>query len=423
MKTYLVGGAIRDELLGLAVEERDWVVVGATPQELLDLGYRQVGNSFPVFLHPQTNEEYALARTERKTGAGYGGFAFDFNPQVTLEEDLQRRDITINAIARSESGQLVDPYGGLADIKARQLRHVSEAFSEDPLRVLRVARFHARLHHLGFRIHPQTLQLMKTLSAGDELLALSPERVWLELQKGLATAAPDIFIDTLYHCGALGKLIPELEQRFLHRDNLRDSAEQVGRRILQALRYLATKIPLSQRASASAESSATHTLRRQAGWAICCHALDDNTSPKNLVPKGVIQLEANKSSVYRLCQRLATPAEFRRVAVLAAAYIHIVIQARHCSPQTIVDLLGACDAWRKPEQFQVLLLVAESLISTSPQGQGNIDSIELLRLAHKDCLGIRAKSFIKQGLSGEAVGDAIRKARKVAVAELKKQFL
>jgi len=428
MKTYLVGGAVRDELLGLPVSENDWVIVGASPQDMLDLGYQQVGSHFPVFLNPATKEEYALARTEKKTGAGYGGFSVDFNPGISLEEDLLRRDLTINAIAKSDTGQLIDHYGGLQDLKNRTLRHVSEAFVEDPLRVLRVARFRAKLDSLGFTIHPKTFALMQTLCAGEELLALSSERIWIELQKGLATSAPDKFIETLYKCGALKKIMPELDKRFLHSDNLRDTAERVGQRILLALGYLArldpgrlTPAPQEREESDSGEDKPSHKLLT--AWVICCHALEDNTSPKNLVPKTVGKLDTNSSNARKLGESLTAPNEFKRLATLGSFYLHIIIQAKHCNPQTIVDLLDACDAWRKPEGIAVLLLAAECLTSTNAASpQHNLDSIALLRQAHKNCRGVNAEAFVKSGLSGEAVGVAIRAARKVAVAELKKQF-
>ncbi|MGL5532391.1 MAG: multifunctional CCA tRNA nucleotidyl transferase/2'3'-cyclic phosphodiesterase/2'nucleotidase/phosphatase, partial [Plesiomonas shigelloides] len=203
MQTYLVGGAVRDQLLGLNVTERDWVVVGATPEQLLAQGYQQVGRDFPVFLHPRTHEEYALARTERKQGQGYTGFVCHAAPDVTLEQDLLRRDLTINAIAQAEDGSLTDPYGGQQDLRDRWLRHVSPAFSEDPLRVLRVARFAARFAHLGFRVAPETLALMQQISASGELTHLTAERVWKETEKALNSAAPDVYFAVLRACGAL----------------------------------------------------------------------------------------------------------------------------------------------------------------------------------------------------------------------------
>jgi tRNA nucleotidyltransferase (CCA-adding enzyme) len=214
MKKYEVGGAVRDALLGLPVAERDWVVVGAGPADLLALGYKQVGRDFPVFLHPESHEEHALARTERKTGPGHTGFSFDTSPTVTLEDDLRRRDLTINAIARDEHGQIIDPYHGCADLAARVLRHVSAAFREDPLRVLRTARFAARFQDLGFTIAPETLRLMQTMVEDGELETLQPERVWQETEKGLATSRPDVYFETLRACGALARVFPEVDKLF-----------------------------------------------------------------------------------------------------------------------------------------------------------------------------------------------------------------
>ena len=211
MQVYLVGGAVRDHLLGIADADRDYVVVGSTPEEMLSLGYQQVGHDFPVFLHPQSKEEYALARTERKSGHGYHGFICDFSPDTTLEEDLERRDLTINAIAQDDKGKLIDPYHGIDDLHERILRHVSPAFVEDPLRVLRVARFAARFNHLGFKVAPETLDLMKEISASGELETLTPERVWTEMQKALCTPNPEIFIEILHYVGALKVILPEVE--------------------------------------------------------------------------------------------------------------------------------------------------------------------------------------------------------------------
>ena len=211
---YLVGGAVRDELLGLPVTERDWVVIGATPEDLLNNGYRQIGNDFPCFLHPETKEEYALARTERKSGSGHTGFICDFGPEITLEEDLFRRDLTINAIAKTAAGDYIDPYGGRNDLKTRTLRHVSLAFAEDPLRVLRVARFAARYRELGFSVHPDTLDLMRQLSKKGELLSLTPERIWKELSRALTEPRPSEFFRVLRACGALNVILPEVDALF-----------------------------------------------------------------------------------------------------------------------------------------------------------------------------------------------------------------
>ncbi|MGD9663280.1 MAG: multifunctional CCA addition/repair protein, partial [Porticoccaceae bacterium] len=214
MNIYLVGGAVRDELLGYPFSEKDWVVVGATPEEMVAQGYRPVGRDFPVFIHPQSGEEFALARTERKTGQGYKGFSFYTGLEVSLEDDLVRRDLTINAIAKSADGAIIDPYNGRADLDRKILRHVSPAFAEDPLRVLRVARFAARYHHLGFVIAPETLGLMRVLATGGELRQLTPERVWMEIQKALTEKSPHIFIQVLRNCGALKEILPEVDRLF-----------------------------------------------------------------------------------------------------------------------------------------------------------------------------------------------------------------
>lgn len=229
MQIYKVGGAVRDRLLGRTVSEVDWLVVGATPEEMQARGFRPVGADFPVFLHPQTGEEYALARTERKSGRGYGGFTFHASPDVTLEEDLQRRDLTINAIAEDHSGQLIDPYGGQSDLQARLLRHVSPAFAEDPLRVLRVARFAARYAELGFRIAGETLELMRQLARSGELSALTAERSWKEISRALMEPRPDVFIQVLQDCEALAELFPELAATFA-------MGNATGEHLLRALR-------------------------------------------------------------------------------------------------------------------------------------------------------------------------------------------
>lgn len=406
MKTYLVGGAVRDQLLGLPVHEKDWVVVGGTAEQLLALGYQQVGKHFPVFLHPETNEEYALARQERKSGKGHTQFEIIANPNTTLEEDLYRRDLTINAIAKGDSGKLIDPYHGIDDLNKQTLRHISDAFIEDPLRVLRVARFHAKLGHLGFTIEPSTLALMKKISQSDELEHLSAERVWQEFAKGLGERSPQLFIHTLYRCHALEILLPELDTCFQHHDNMRDTELKIGERIQSALQH------------ASAQN-----YNNQVCWAITCHALETHNRPKNLLPKVVPDIDKTQSVVHKLCLRLKVPNDFAHIALLSAFYIDFIIQAKKSKPDTIATLLDKCDAWRKPEQFKALLKVAECLTATdSEQPQRNLSSITFLRQAHSNCLQIKAQAFVEQGLTGEAIGEAMHNARKVAIAELKQQF-
>ena len=313
MKVYLVGGAVRDELLGLPPAERDWVVVGATPEALTKLGYKPVGRDFPVFLHPATNEEYALARLERKVGPGYRGFTTEFSPGVTLEEDLQRRDLTVNAIARSEAGVLIDPVGGQADLKARLLRHVSPAFVEDPVRLLRVARFAARFADLGFKVAPATLDLMRQMVTANEVDALVAERVWRELERALQTTQPQRFFETLIDAGALSIVMPELAA-YLQQPG-------PGSGTLAALQC-------------AAQAGVSAPVR----WATLLAGMDE-------------------SAIDRLCERLRAPREYSELARIATRLGgHLHGSGRDptevlADASAVVALLEAADAWRRPERF------------------------------------------------------------------------
>lgn len=406
MQIYLVGGAVRDQLLGLPVHENDWVVVGATAEQMRSSGYQQVGKDFPVFLHPDSHEEYALARTEKKTRPGHTGFAIHADPNVTLEQDLQRRDLTINAIARGDSGNLIDPCNGINDLNQRVLRHISDAFIEDPLRVLRVARFHAKLHHLGFSIAPETLAMMKKISLSGELGHLAGERIWREFHKGLDEASPQIFIQSLYRCNALEALLPELDHSFHQSDNLRDTQEKIGQRTLTALSY-------------AADQQLSVTVR----WAIVCHALEAGAKPKNLAPRVIPKIDQKNSVVNNICKRMNTPAQHARLATLAAHYIELIIQAKTARPDTIVSLLDSCDTWRRPDQFEQLLQVAECLIATnSSTPMDKLGSITFLRQVYNICKHVDTRKYVENGLKGEEIGQAVRNARKVAIASLKHQF-
>ena len=297
-KVYLVGGAVRDELLGLNPKERDWVVTGATPEAMKNAGFRQVGASFPVFLHPESHEEYALARTERKSGHGYHGFAVDFNPAVSIEQDLERRDLTINAIARDAEGRLIDPYGGQQDLRDRWLRHVSAAFAEDPLRVLRVARFAARFADLGFRIHPDTLALMRDITASGELDHLVPERVWVELRDAMASARPGVFITSLRTCGALAALLPEVDALFGVPQPERHHPEvDTGEHLLLCLDVAATM-------SCPAETT----------FAVLLHDLGKGVTPANRLPRHVGHEHAGLPLVDTVCQRYRVPKAVHRLS-------------------------------------------------------------------------------------------------------------
>lgn len=315
MDIYEVGGAVRDALLGLPVKDRDWVVVGSTRDAMLTAGYRQVGRDFPVFLHPQSGEEYALARTERKRGLGHTGFVVHASPEVTLEEDLARRDLTINAIARGADGRLVDPYGGERDLNERWLRHVSPAFREDPLRVLRVARFAARFAHLGFRVAPETRELMQQMAASGELETLTPERVWQECERALQTASPGVFFEVLADCHAFAPLFPELDRQ----------TPEPG----VALTALARATRLSEDAA----------VRLAAFLAAL----------------------STPACISALAERLRLPVRYRELATLASRYTDELSRAATADAGTLLLLLEGCDALRRAERFAKLLLACEAV--------------------------------------------------------------
>ena len=338
MQIYLVGGAVRDNLLGLPVTERDYVVVGSEAQTLLDLGYQPVGRDFPVFLHPQTKEEYALARIERKQGQGYTGFACYAAPDVTLEQDLLRRDLTINAIAQDQAGQLYDPYGGINDLNDRVLRHISPAFSEDPLRVLRVARFAARFHHLGFSIAPETLALMRQLSRSGELNHLTPERVWKELEKVLTNRNPQIFFEILHDCEALSVLLPEVEALFgvPARPDWHPEVD-TGIHVMMALREA------SQRSDLLAVRFAT-----------LCHDLGKAQTPEHVLPSHHGHGDRGLPLIRNLCQRLRVPNDCRDLALLVSELHSLVHTALQRRPATMLNLFDRLAVWRKPERLSQL---------------------------------------------------------------------
>ncbi len=373
MKTYLVGGAVRDQLLGLEPGERDWVVVGATPEELLAAGYRQVGRDFPVFLHPETHEEYALARTERKSGRGHHGFAIDASPDVTLEQDLARRDLTVNAMARADDGSIVDPYGGRRDLEARLLRHVSPAFTEDPLRVLRVARFAARFAHLGFRVADETMELMRAMVAGGELETLVPERVWQELQRALESPAPLRFFEVLGDCGALEPVLPELAPLFGER------ARGPGPGALEA----------------AAGRSDEPAIR----LAALTHPLD---------PDGALMA---------LSQRLPIPKQWSELARLVARWCPRCDQADTSGPEQWWELLSGCDALRRPERFESLLQSCEAIAAS--RGDEGYPQAHRLRQALAVAQAVDAGELAEAGYKGAALGRELERRRFAALGELR----
>jgi tRNA nucleotidyltransferase (CCA-adding enzyme) len=412
MQTYLVGGAVRDQLLGLPARERDWVVVGAAPGELEKLGYRRVGRDFPVYLHPETGEEYALARTERKTGPGYRGFEVHAESSVTLEEDLQRRDLTINAMARTADGVVIDPAGGRAHLAARLLHHVSDAFREDPVRILRVARFAARLHGLGFRVAPATLDLMRAMVGAGEVAALVPERVWQETASALAEPRPDVYIQVLRDCGALAVVFPEVDALFgvpqpadWHPEI--DTGVHVGMALRQAARL---------------------SFSTEVRFAVLVHDLGKGTTPQAEWPRHVGHEQRSVELVQALCQRLAVPNRFRDLGVAVARNHGLCHRALELRPVTLLKLLESIDAFRRGER------VAEFLDACEADARGRTGLEEkvypqrsLVLAAWRAAVAVDTRAVAGpggagDGLAGEQLGDAIRTARLAAVTAAREQF-
>ena len=401
MEIYEVGGAVRDSLLGLTVRERDWVVVGARPEDLLRLGYKQVGKDFPVFIHPDTGEEYALARTERKVGPGYHGFTFDTSSIVTLEEDLARRDLTINAMARDAGGTVIDPHGGRTDLEKRRLRHVSDAFAEDPLRILRVARFAARFAQLGFSVSPQTMALMKRLVETGESAELRPERVWLETEKALAERDPQVYFEVLRECGALKVVFPEIDALFGVPQTAKWHPEiDTGVHVMMALRT-------------SAKLSDSVGVR----FAVLTHDLGKATTPKWILPGHRGHEERSVKLVERLCRRLPVPRRFRELAVAVARHHGKVHRAAELRPATIYKLIEAADGLRRPERFDKFLLACES----DARGRLGLEDrpypqADILRTALAVVRSVRAEDAGPR-VSGHALGQRLRQLRIQAIRE------
>jgi tRNA nucleotidyltransferase (CCA-adding enzyme) len=393
MEVFEVGGAVRDGLLGLPVKDHDWVVVGGTAGELEALGYRRVGADFPVFLHPETNEEYALARTERKAGRGYRGFTTDTAPDVTLAQDLARRDFTINAMARSADGTLIDPYGGREDLERGVLRHVTDAFVEDPLRVLRAARFAARF---DFTVAPETMALMRRIAASGELQALAPERIWQELRRALNEAHPARFITVLRECGALAALLPEVDRLFGVPQPARHHPEiDTGEHILLAL-------------GQAARRAAPETVR----FAVLVHDLGKGDTPADLLPAHHGHEERGVRLIGDLCARLRVPREHRELAVLAARLHTRVHRAEELRPATVIRLLDAADAFRRPQRFDELL-EACVIDATGRAGLQDRDypQAAYLRACLARAAAVDIRPLLERGLSGAQLGEALRAAR------------
>ncbi len=401
MEIYQVGGAVRDRLLELAVKDRDWVVVGATPEQMLSAGYRQVGRNFPVFLHPQSKEEYALARTERKTAPGYTGFQVHAAPDVTLEQDLQRRDLTINAIAQAADGTLIDPFGGIADLEQRRLRHVSPAFSEDPLRILRLARFTARFAPLGFTIVSETETLMQQMVEAGEVDALIPERVWNEFQRALCETQPERFIEVLRGCGALAHLLPEIDNLF--------GVPQPEQHHPEIDCGLHTLLVLQQACQLSPEP----VVR----FAALLHDLGKATTPPEEWPRHINHEARALPLIRQLCQRLRVPNEYRDLALLAAQYHTHCHRAAELRPATLLKLLEGLDAFRRGERFEQFLLVCFA-DTRGRYGfeQRDYPQMDRLRQARQAALKIDAGALARAGLKGQALADRLRHLRIAAIA-------
>lgn len=402
MKTFLVGGAVRDALLNLPVKDKDWVVVGATPEAMLEQGYQQVGRDFPVFLHPKSREEYALARTERKNGKGYTGFVTWSAPDVTLEQDLQRRDLTINAIAQTEEGQLFDPYHGQRDIAERTLRHVSAAFNEDPLRVLRVARFAARFAHLNFRIADETQSLMRTMVESGELAALTPERVWKETEKALTSYNPQVYFQVLRDCGALNVLFPEIDNLFGIPAPAKWHPEiDTGVHTLMTL------------AMAAALSDSIEVR-----FATLFHDIGKALTPPEKWPSHHGHGPAGVPMVAALCQRLRVPNAIRDLALVVTEFHDIVHTIERQSADSLISLFDRIDAWRKPQRVEQMALTSEA----DARGRAGLESMaypqgDYLRRAFALAQAVPAKAVIDAGFKGIEVREELTRRRITAVAE------
>ncbi len=406
MEIYLVGGAVRDELLGRPVHEHDWVVVGATPDELTAQGYTQVGRDFPVFLHPQSREEYALARTERKSGHGYTGFVCDFSPHITLEEDLARRDLTVNAMARRHDGLLVDPYGGQNDLKARLLRHVSPAFREDPLRVLRVARFATRYADLGFRIAPATLTLMREMVQSGELAHLTPERVWKETERALGEDRPVVFFEVLRETGALAVLFPELDRLF--------GVPQRAEYHPEIDSGLHTLMVLTQACRLSAEP--------RVRFAALVHDLGKADTPAEEWPRHLMHEQRGIKRVRELCQRYKTPKPFQDLGELVCRLHLDCHRVQELRPVTLLKKLLELDALRRPQRFEEFLLACEA----DARGRLGFEERDYpqaayFRSAWAAIKDLAVQPLLDQGLEGQALVQAIEKQRLQALTQWREQ--
>ncbi len=393
MQIYKVGGAVRDKLLNLPVKDTDWVVVGALPEELLDQGYKKVGKDFPVFLHPQTKEEYALARKERKIAAGYTGFEFDTSRSVTLEEDLRRRDITINAMAEDDQGKIIDPFNGVADLKKGILRHVSEAFAEDPVRILRVARFAARF---GFQVADETLTLMKQMVQSGEVDALVAERVWQELDRALGEEHPELFFEVLRSCGALAVIFPEIDRLFGVPQTAKYHPEiDTGIHVMMVLQQ-AVKL----------------TDDKQVRFAALVHDLGKGTTPKDILPSHHGHEQRSADLTKELCARIKIPKEYRELGVLVGQYHTHCHRIREMKATTILTTLEKMDAFRRTKRFDQFLIACEA-DAKGRTGKENdpYPQAEYFKSLQRAAASVDTKSFVEKGMKGDQIAQVLREKR------------
>lgn len=407
-KVYLVGGAVRDALLGLPPGDNDFVVVGASVRDMLDAGYRQVGRDFPVFLHPATGEEYALARTERKSARGHAGFVVHADPAVTLDDDLRRRDFTINAIARGDDGALVDPFGGAADIERRVLRHVGDAFVEDPLRVLRAARFMARFAAMGFTVAPRTLALMREMAAGGELAELVPERVWQELAKALRSRTPSAFLRTLRDAGALRAVLPEVDALY--------GVPQRAEFHPEVDTGVHTELVCDMAATLAPGDDAV-------GFAALVHDLGKAATPADELPRHVMHEQRGVAPIIALCERLKLPAEHRELAVLCCREHLNVHRIDELKAATVHELIARCDGFRKPARIDQLATVCEA----DKRGRAGLadepyPQAAALRRLHAAAMAVRSDAIAAQGITGPAFGEALRQARIAVIEQARREI-
>lgn len=403
LKIYLVGGAVRDALLHLPVQERDWLVVGATPEDMIARGFTPVGKDFPVFLHPHSKEEYALARTERKSGRGYKGFAFNTSPDITLEEDLKRRDLTINAIAQNVDGEIFDPYGGRQDLDHKILRHVSDAFAEDPLRLLRVARFAARFHHLGFTVAPETMALLQQIVRDGEAAHLVPERIWQEIKKALNEKNPQVFIEVLRACGALAVIMPEIDNLF---------------GIPQRKDYH-PEIDTGIHALLSLQMAAQLSSDDKVRFAALIHDLGKAVTPADILPRHIGHEKRSLPLIKQFCKRLAVPNDYRDLSLIAAEFHTHCHKSPELNADTVYKVLKACGAFQDSNKLEQFLLVCEA----DARGRSGWENkpypqTQRFRLALLACQTIKASTLQAEGFEGPALGAELQKRQINAIASL-----